>query len=392
MTVVTGYRDTNNITSTQVTRDIRKDILLYDQDLTPLLVLSSQLNGGSAETVNPKFEWYEEDRDTRRDTSTTTGSSATQLTVGDATLWAEHDIWQNTVTGEVIRVVSVDSGTLVTVVRDLAGAGASSFSSGDEYLRIGVAKQEGDTSVPSRSGNATAKFNYTQIFEKTYSMTGTAQNTANYTAPHDWDWRAMRAMQEFKLDQELAFLFGAKSADTSGEHPRRTTQGIVPTIATNVNDAGGTMTEAEWWSYYSSGFRYSNPQKVKFGFSARTPIDVLNGYPRGKLEVIQADQDTTYGLSIFKFRHPHGTVNLMTHNLLSDSTSTYSKYIVVLDLLGTGDGKNLIRRRYLQNRDTQIVQNVQERDRDGRKDRIFCESGLEMGLEKSHFLVKNITG
>ena len=390
MTVVTGQRDTNNVTSTILARDIRKEILLYDQDLTPLVVLSSQLGGGSVECHNPKFEWYEEDRDTRRDTSTTTGSTATQLTVGDATLWAEHDIWQNTVQGEVIRVVSVDSATQVTVVRDLAGAGASTFASGDEYLRIGTAKQEGDTSVQSRSGNPTAKFNYTQIFEKTYSMTGTAQNTANYTAPHDWDFRAMRAMQEFKLDQEFAYWFGVKSLNTSGEHPRRTSQGVLPTITTNVNDAGGTMTEAEWWSYYSAGFRYSNSQKVKFGFAARTPIDVVNGYPRGKLEVIQADQDATYGLSIMKFRHPHGTVNLMTHNLFSDSTSTYSKYIVVLDMIGNGN--TLVRRRYLQNRDTQIVENVQEQDRDGRKDRIFSECGLELGLEKSHFVVKNITG
>ena len=390
MTVVTGYRDTNNITSTQLTRDIRKEILLYDQDLTPLVVLSSQLNGGSAETVNPKFEWYEEDRDARRDTSTTTGSTATQLTVGDATKWAAHDLWQNTVQDEVVRVVSVDSATLVTVIRDVAGTGATTFASGDEYIRLGTAKQEGDTSVASRSGNATAKFNYTQIFERTYSMTDTARNTANYTSPHDWDWRAMRAMQEFKLDQEFAFLFGAKSLDTSGEHPRRTTQGVVPTITTNVNDAGGTMSETEWWSYYGSGFRYSNASKIKFGFGARTPMDVLNSFPRGKLEVIQADQDTTYGLSIMKFRHVHGTVNLMTHNLLEDSTSTYKKYIIVLDMIGNGN--NLVRRRYLQNRDTQIQENVQENDRDGRKDRIFAEAGLELGLEKHHWVVTGITG
>jgi len=390
MPSVSGYRDTNNITSTQLTRDIRKEILLYDQDLTPLVILSSQLGGGSAETVNPKFEWYEEDRDTRRDTSTTTGTSATQLTVGDATRWSEHDIWKNTVTGEAIRVVSVDSSTQVTVVRDLAGGGASNFSSGDEYLRIGTAKMEGDTSKPAGSGNATAKFNYTQIFEQTYSMTDTARNTANYTSPHDWDWRAMRAMQEFKLDQELAFLFGEKSLNTSGEHPRRTTQGVVPFITTNVNNAGGTMTEATWWSYFSSGFRYTNSQKLKFAFGARTPVDVLNSYARGKLEVVQADQDTTYGLSIMKFRHPHGTLNVMTHNLLGDSTSTYSKYIVVLDMIGNGN--TLVRKRYLQNRDTHINEHVEETDRDGRKDQILGECGLELGLEKHHWLVKGITG
>jgi hypothetical protein len=57
-----------------------------------------------------------------------------------------------------------------------------------------------------------------------------------------------------------------------------------------------------------------------------------------------------------------------------------------------GDGSNgsLVRRVYLQNRDTAIKENVQENDRDGRKDLIRGECGIQLGLEKAHALWDNI--
>src|SRR3954463_12808899 len=196
MANTTGYRDTNTVESTILARDIRSAILEYDKNVTPLLVITSNIGVGSQETANPKVEWYDEDREVRRDTSTTTGTGTT-LAVTDGTLWKPEEVWRNTRTGEGFRVVSVSTNN-VTVVRNLDAAGAVACVSGDEYLKVGVAKMEGDTEREAYGGNPTARFNYTQIFERTYAMTGTAQNTANYTAPHDWDRRARKGMSEFK--------------------------------------------------------------------------------------------------------------------------------------------------------------------------------------------------
>jgi hypothetical protein len=384
MANTTGYRDTNTVESTILARDIRSAILEYDANLTPLLVLSSKLGGGSAVTNNPKFEWYEEDREVRRDTSTTTGTGTT-LAVTDGTLWKPEEVWKNTRTGEGFRVVSVSTNN-VTVVRNLDAAGAVACVSGDEYLKVGVAKMEGDTEREAYGGNPTARYNYTQIFERTYAATRTAQNTANYTTPHDWDFRSRKAMREFKLDKEAAYLWGpGPGLDTTGAHPRRVTRGIHPSITTNVTDFGGTMTESEFWDKFNTAFRYGGG--TKFAIAGRTPIDIVSAFPRGKLEVIQGDSDTTYGLDITKFRHAHGTLNFMTHNLFSDST-VYAKQVLILDMVG--DGETLVRERYLANSDTQITEHVEENGRDGRKDKILCESGMELGLEKAHSLWKEI--
>lgn len=377
MATTTGYRDTNTVESTIQARDIRKAILEYDKNITPLLVITSNIGLGSQKAENPKVEWYERDREVRRDTSTTTGTGTT-LAVTDGTLWKPEEVWRNTRTGEGFRVVSVSTNN-VTVVRNLDAAGAVACVSGDEYIKVGVAKMEGDTEREAYGGNPTARFNYTQIFERTYAMTRTAQQTANYTSPHNWDDEARHAMSEFKMDKELAYLFGpGPGLDTSGAHPRRVMRGIHPSITTNVTDFGGTMTEGEFWAGYDTAFRYGSRQKI--AVSGRTPINVISGFPRGKLEVVNGDNDTTYGIDVQKFRHNHGTLNFITHNLFNDST-TYAKQVLIVDVQGDG-GDTLVQERYMQ--DTDITPNVQENGRDGRKDKILCESTLTLGLEKAH--------
>jgi hypothetical protein len=386
MANTTGYRDTNTVESTILARDIRAAILEYDKNLTPLLVITSNIGMGSQEAKNPKVEWYEEDREVRRDTTTTVGTGNV-LAVTDGTLWKPEEVWRNTRTGEGHRVVSVSVNN-VTTVRNLDGAGAVATASSDEFIKVGVAKMEGDTEREAYGGNPTQRFNYTQIFERTYAMTRTAQGTATYTSPADWDIRARRAMTEFKIDKEMAYLFGpGPGIDLTGAHPRRYMRGLHPSITTNVRDMGGTMTESEFWDAYDQAFRYGSSQKV--AVSGRTPINVISGFPRGKLEVIQGDNDTTYGVDITKFRHNHGTLNFVTHNLFNTST-VYANQVLILDVQGDG-GETLIQERYLTNGDTHITPNVQENGRDGRKDKILCESTLTLGLEKAHAKWVNIS-
>lgn len=388
MAVVSGYRDTNTVESTILKRDIQAEINQYDKNITPLVVLTEKMGGGARVTHNPKFEWYEEDREVRRDTTTTTGTGTT-VAVSDGTLFNPEEIWRNTRTGEGFRVVSVATND-VTVVRNLDGSGAVALVSGDELIKVGVAKMEGDTSVNAISGNPTAKYNYTQIFERTVAETGTMMSTDTYTTPGDWEYRKARMIQEYKIDQEAAYLWGPGAGlSTAGTHPRRVARGLHPSITTNVTDFGGTLTEAEFFSKFNQAFRYGSG--AKFGLAGRTPIDVISGFPRGKLEVVQGDNDSTYGLDIVKFKHAHGVLNLITHNLFDISSSNYYSQILILDMAGDGSNGTLVRRVYLQNRDTDIKENVQENDRDGRKDLIRGECGIQLGMEKAHSLWKNIT-
>jgi hypothetical protein len=377
MANTTGYRDTATVESTILARDIRKAILEYDKNVTPLLVITSNIGLGSQPADNPKVEWYEEDREVRRDTSTTTGTGTT-LAVTDGTLWKPEEIWRNTRTGEGFRVVSISTND-VTVIRNLDAAGAVACVSGDEYIKVGVAKMEGDTEREAYGGNPTARYNYTQIFERTYAMTRTMMQTKTYTSPADWDNRARKGMSEFKIDKEMAYLFGpGPGINTSGAHPRRVMRGIHPSITTNVKDFGGTMTESEFWDGFDVAFRYGSSEKV--AISGRTPVSVIGSFPRGKLEVIQGDNDSTYGLKIHRYQHQFGTLSFIVHNLFNEST-VYAKQVLIVDVQGDG-GETLVQERYLQ--DTMVDEHVEENGRDGRKDKILCESTLTLGLEKAH--------
>lgn len=389
MSNIKGARDTNLVESTILARDIQAQILEYDKDITHLTVLAEKIGGGPRVVHNPKFEWYEEDREVRRDTTTTTGTGTT-IDVTDGTLFNINDVWVVPRTGEGFLITGVSTNQL-TVTRNLDGSGAVALVSGDEFIKVGQAKMEHDTSVTALSANPTGMFNYTQIFERTTEMSGTMMNTDTYTQPGDWETRKRRMIQEFKIDQEAAYFWGpGEYLSTSGTHPRRATRGIRNSITTNVTDFNGTMSEGQFWAEYGDVFRHGN--RTKFGFAARTPVSVISGFPRGKLEVIQGDDDKTYGITVSRFQHNFGTLNLITHNLFETSQSTFNSELVILDLVGDGSNPSLVRRAYLQNRDTMIKENVQEDDRDGRKDLIRCECGLQLGLEKAHAVWKEIEG
>jgi hypothetical protein len=383
-----GARDTYSGVAGLRKLDIRDDILRYDPNLAPLTVISGRLD--SKPTVNPEFKWYEKDRPTRRTTTTSTGTGTT-LTMADQGLFQEHDIWKNTVTGENMRVVSTAGTSGSGVVTFVRGASPVACTSGDEFLRVGAAQQEGDTSKPPRSYNPTSVTNYTQITRTPYAATRTWQQSERLLRGTDWQEIADDAMREHLLDLEASKLWGVPREITTGEHPRRETGGAYYFIDTNVTDMGGAMTEAEFFDAFGDVFRHGSTTKT--AFSGTLPISVINGYARGKLEVVQADNDDTYGVSISKFRQAGMTLNFVMHRLLDDST-TYENDILILDF--NPDGKNLIRQRYLTGGDygssnTHVREHIEENDRDGRKDEVLTEDGLEFGLEKAHALFTNIT-
>jgi hypothetical protein len=379
---VTGNRATANITQAQRKPDILPAVLELEPSAAPLVVLTGNME--STPTHQTNFSWFEDKLQTRFDTTTTTGTGTT-VAVGTGSNFAANDLVKVTRTGEVMKVSSVASNNL-TVARGIGGS-AIALVNGDELLIIGRAKPENDTSDPARSNNPVQKTNYTQIIRTPIESSNTLRATDTWTIPSDWDRQTQHAGIEHKKDWEYTFFFGLPSEDTTNTaKPLRTTGGVFNFVATNVTDAGGTMTEDEFFGAMNAGFRYGS-QDMKTAFASRLAVGVVNAYPRGKLELIQSDRDQTYGLKVTRYVSPFGDLNLITHNLLEGAT--YGGYIVGLDM-------RQIKRRPLANadvsRDTQILTNRQPNDQDGRKDEYLTEQGLQFGQEKAHFYIKNITG
>jgi hypothetical protein len=380
-------RNTLNVSQSIRKVDMQREILELEQVglNSPLAVLLGHLN--SEPTVNPEYSWQEdkpENRFSKTNGTVTNVATTVNVSAGTGVLFGPQDMFKNTRTGEVVQVSSVATDAL-TVVRN-AGAGGTGIAMNDldELLIIGSAAAENATSKGSRTSNPVKVLNWTQIFRKPWEASETWRHSDTFTAPPDWARTGAHMGLEHMKDMELSYWFGTGGEVAGG--PLRTTKGVVSFIVTNVIDGGGTLTEPEFFSTFSPAFRFGN-QDAKTLFASRLLVDVINGFPRGKLEVIQSDNDQTYGVSVMKYRSPHGQMNVVTHNLFEGQK--YGGFGVLLDL-------SKCKKRYLANgegsRDTHIRENIQPPDQDGRKDEYLTEAGTQVGLEKAHALIQNVSG
>jgi hypothetical protein len=380
-TLVTGQRGTSNIEQTQRRIDMAQKILLLEPDAAPLTVITKNID--KRKTGNPKFQWFEDELDPRFDAVNNGAgyaSGATSIVVDNGAYFEVQQLVYVPRTGEMMRVTAISTNTL-TVVRGV-GSTAAALVDNDELLIANTAQPEGDASRVARSRNPTPVFNYTQIFRTPWDATETERHS-EFEADDDWDYQAMKHGIEHKKDIEYALMIGRPSEDTSSGQARRTTGGFAHFVSSNVTDAGGTFTEAELFTALRPSFRFG--AKEKWGFASQLSVDVMNGFPRGKLEIQQGEK--TFGLRVMQYISPHGTLNLVTHYLLEGSTLGGQIWIMDTDV---------VTYRYLQNkrggRDTALHTEIQANDVDGRKDEYLTECGLQFGLEKRHGKVIGITG
>jgi hypothetical protein len=379
MATITGQRTTGNIQAGQRKVDMAQKILLLDPDSAPLCVLSRRL--GKASAINPEYSWQEDDLEPRFDAVNNGAgyaSGATSIVVDNGAYFAANFHVLVTRTGEVMRVDGVSTNTL-TVVRGI-GSTAAALVDNDELWVIGTAQPEGDTAPAARSGNATKVTNYLQIFRKSVSASETLRHSDQFTEPNDWEYQQNKAGIEHNKDIELSLWFGKPSE--AGTPPRRTTGGVFHYATSNILGAGGALTEAELFHGLRPAFRYGS--KTKVGFGSMLVVDVLNGFPRGKLEVQQSEQ--TFGVSVFTYVSPHGRLRLVSHPLFEGSV--YSGVLAILDM-------EQIRYRYLANRhgsrDTMLLRDRQANDSDSQMDEYLTECGLQFGLAKTHAIINGIT-
>lgn len=379
---VAGGRGTGNISADQREVDMAKRIALLEPDEAPLTVFTKRIKGKQTATGSPEFSWLEDELKNRFDTVSGAQTNVeTAIEVANIGRWRIGDLGKNTATGEVFRVTAVGAG--LTVVRGLASTNLA-MTDGDELLIIGSAAEEGARSKAAQSNNPDKVTNYTQIFREPVEQTETLRHSNLRTKPNDWRYQQNKAGIEHRKDIEQSSLFGVPSELAGTSHPIRTTGGAFHFLgATNQTDAGGALTEAEFFNSLRAPFRYGG--KTKLGLASPLVVDVLNSFPRAKLEVTRNDR--TYGVSVMQYITPRGTLNLIEHNLFEGDE--YEGFLLILDM-------DAVHYRYLANeegsRDTRLLENRQDNDADGRKDEYLTECGLEFGSPKRHGSIVGITG
>lgn len=384
-TILNTAQGTQTINTDRHVVDMSSSIALLKPRLYPLTVLTKKLNKRT--THNYKFEWLEDSLMARwvsANGAQTNVSTTLALQSNEGQVIAVDDLIKIVPTGEVARVTAV-SGDTLTIQRGYGETSAQAISDGDKILVIGNALMQGSGSPAEKKSKTTTAYNYTQIFKTAFSVTGTLDKMKLYGGKELARIRNKKAV-EHAQSIEYALLFGERKLDLTGAQPRTTTGGVlrflsgtsnVDTLDTSVVTDTKLQKKAlsDW---IEKLFSYGSDRKV--WLCSPSVISFVNSLAEDKLQIIQGDNDKTFGLDIVRYQTPHGTLNMIQHPLLVQG---YAGYSIALDM------ENLSYRP-LTDRDTKLKTNIQLPDEDGIRDMYITEAGLELKLPETHgmFIIK----
>lgn len=390
MTVVNGQRTTENIGSVQRAIAIDKPIMRLDPSETPFVVITSRLN--KRLVGDPEYSWVESERETRFDAVNHSGgyeASVEEVVVTTEELFKVNQLVAVPRTGEILRVKELKGSSKVKFERGAAGTTAAALTEKDPLFIIARVAEEGARSFEATTINPTKLGNYTQIFRTSIEESGTAGSSENQTEPHDWVWQHQEKMREHLISIETAALFGHKGKITGPEgKPIRTTGGLLSYYTSNNQDMGGTMTESEFGSWVRALTVHGSEKTV---FASPLALEVVNNYGVGKLSLVQADADKTYGLNITRYVGAGGSIiNFVQHPLLEGAV--WGGMMIAVDFKRGAPAMRPLGGGPFGSRDTKVLTGREENDRDGKKDEILTEAGFQFPLVKTGGVATGITG
>jgi len=381
----TGVRGTASLAARKY--DVADVISLLDVERYPLLAILTNAGKdpvtkqGKAikkqETTDPEFKWFEDQFQKKQVTGTTSGTftkgGGGSITVtGNAALFQEGDVVLLEVYGGVHVVTGITAPDTITVGKDLGGSSGDLKNTATTVTIIGNANEEGAGLRDIKGTTSTEMTGYCQIFRTPFGITETAKETKTFIRENDLDYQRRKKAIEHMIDIERAFWFSKLYKETGVSHPKRYTAGILSRISTYATSNVDTESEFETW--LESAFAHGNSEKYLFASPA--VVSMINGWAKGKLEITQGERN--YGLTILKYLSPHGTVNIIKHDLLIGPV--YGNYAVMLDM-------ECLTYRYLSNRDTKLLTNRQNPGEDAIVEEYLTECGLQMEQESRHAIM-----
>ena len=164
-------------------------------------------------------------------------TTASTLTVDDASVFRVGDLVRPGTTGEVMMVVAVVGGSdQIAVVRGYGATTAATLVDDMVLTILGNAALEGDSAPEARFTNRQRKSNFTQIFTAGIDVSGSLQASRAYGISDEVDYQKQERMRELLRDLENCVINGVApaSAGQGSGTVRRSMNGIVRSISTNV--------------------------------------------------------------------------------------------------------------------------------------------------------------
>jgi hypothetical protein len=350
--------------------------------------------GSSEPTDDPEYKNF---RDELPDRKMTVNGAVASTSTGTITIDASDDnkfavngsIVVNSETGEVMHVTADTTATTLTVTRNIGGT-THQIADNAELFIAGFAAQEGGSSPTAISFDATVASNFTQIFRTAFQVSNTLNSTFLRTGDK-MDEAMTKALKLHMSDIERAMFFGVKhESNGSTAQPTRFTGGLLNSL-TNVVDintdyatyggsGAGKMPEEGFDSLLiSTIFKYGSKQKI--AFVGENVANHLQQYGKDRWQPTALEG--AYGVNLTRYNTFAGDLMVHLHPQFRQVPGMKNSMIIV--------DFPYLSYRYLEGRDTQLLENRQSPDADSVKHEYLTECGLELLQDKVHAYIKNWT-
>ncbi|HVP72404.1 MAG TPA: DUF5309 family protein, partial [Phycisphaerales bacterium] len=231
---------TAGATLPEIAEDVSDIITLVSPFETPLL---DHLGDPQREASSTVHEWLEDallpNSDAVDDGSLSNPTTLTTFTVENGDRFRVGDQIRLRGKGEIMLVTGV-SGDDLTVTRQYGGTSAVSVVDDDPIDILGNAALEGDDAPAARFAARSRKQNYTQIFTSSIEVSGSQLAASTIGVADEMDWQKQERLRELLRDLENCVINGIAPAATQqgSATVRRTMNGIIPLIDTNIYQVG----------------------------------------------------------------------------------------------------------------------------------------------------------
>ena len=394
MAPIQGMRGTGEFSSDFRPKNYRELFTLLEPNGNA--PLNAMLAMGSSEpTDDPEYKNF---RDELPDRTMTVNGAVNSTSTASITIDAADDnkfaikgaIIINQTTGEVMQATADTTATTLAVTRNIGGT-SHQIADNAVLFVAGFAAAEGATSPTAITFDATVTNNYTQIFRTAFQVSNTLASTYLRTGDK-MDEAMTKALKLHMSDIERAMFFGNKhEASGSTASPTRYTGGLtnsltnVVDLATSSSTYGGSsannMTEEGLDKLLiSTVFKYGSKQKIAFVGETCAALLQKIGKARWQPTAIEG----SYGINLTQYSTFAGDLMVHLHPQFRQLAHMKTAMVIV-------DFPYLVYR-YLEGRDTQLLENRQAVDADSQKSEYLTECGLELLQDKVHAYVKNWAG
>lgn len=390
MAAIQGLRGTGEFSTDFRPKNYRELFTLLEPNgNAPMNALLAM--GSSEATDDPEYKNF---RDELPDRKLTVNGAVASTSTGTITIDASDDnkfavkgaIVVNSSTGEVMHVTADTTGTSLVVSRNIGG---TSFQIADnaELFIAGFAAEENGVTPTAISFDATVVSNYTQIFKTAFGVSNTLKSTYLRTGDK-LEENMTKALKLHMSDIERAMFFGRK-AEINGTTaaPTRFTGGLINSLSTVVDlgtsyatyggAAAGGMTEEGFDELLiSTIFKYGSKQKIAFvGEKVANHLQQF-GKDRWQPQSLEG----TYGVNLTRYNTFAGDLLVHLHPQFRQVPGMKEAMVIV-------DFPYVVYR-YLEGRDTQLLENRQNNNQDGVIHEYLTECGLELLQDKTHAYIK----